>query len=248
MGTCLALIPIYKSELSSDEDFSVRNSLANLAGQEVRWLAPTGLDIKPYSDKYGVSKALVLDKAFFASIETYSQLLLSDELYAFLADYEFLLICQTDAIVLRNDLNRWLMTDYDYIGAPWPSGWEFKTWAFKPADFPEGISLRAFVGNGGLSLRRISAIRDLFKEFPEFRDNWAIKGFPEDLFISFAGSLSTRFRLPNLRVASEFAQELEPDWLARLNGGITPFGVHAWHLQHRTYWESQAFWPKANQS
>lgn len=244
MSNCLTLIPIYKSGLSAEEDFSVRHSLANLTGREVSWLAPHDLDLQPYADRYGISKALVQDKSFFRSIGTYSQLLLSDQLYEHLSEYEFLLILQADAIVLHNGLDRWLESHYDYIGAPWPSGWEFKTNEFKPQEFPDGISLRAFVGNGGLSLRRISAIRQLFAEFDEFRVNWATKGFPEDLFISFAGSLSTSFRLPNLRVASEFAQELEPQWLARLNGHVTPFGVHAWQLRNRDYWESQPFWPK----
>jgi hypothetical protein len=74
---------------------------------------------------------------------------------------EWLLVFQTDSILCANSkqsLNNWL--DYDWVGAPWnPTG--------------------RFGGNGGLSLRRVSAIIDILK------DQTRIDGTdPEDVWLT----------------------------------------------------------------
>ncbi|KAI3392567.1 hypothetical protein diail_5509 [Diaporthe ilicicola] len=76
-----------------------------------------------------------------------------------LAPAEWLLIFQTDSILCANsqlNLNDFL--DYDWIGAPWNPG-------------------SRFGGNGGLSIRRVSAIRDVLRsqaraDFSEAEDVW----------------------------------------------------------------------------
>lgn len=74
---------------------------------------------------------------------------------------EWLLVFQTDSILCANSkqsLNNWL--DYDWVGAPWnPNG--------------------RFGGNGGLSLRRVSAIIEIL------RDQHRIDGSePEDVWLT----------------------------------------------------------------
>ncbi|RFU34017.1 hypothetical protein B7463_g2273, partial [Scytalidium lignicola] len=72
---------------------------------------------------------------------------------------EWLLIFQTDSILCANSrqsLNNWL--DYDWVGAPWDPNAKFG-------------------GNGGLSLRRVSAIVDVLRnqqrmEYMEPEDVW----------------------------------------------------------------------------
>lgn len=72
---------------------------------------------------------------------------------------EWLLVFQTDSILCANSrqsLNNWL--GYDWVGAPWD---------------PEGL----YGGNGGLSLRRVSAILDVLRneeriDFTEPEDVW----------------------------------------------------------------------------
>ncbi|KAL1868481.1 hypothetical protein Daus18300_005915 [Diaporthe australafricana] len=76
-----------------------------------------------------------------------------------LAPAEWLLIFQTDSILCANsqlNLNDFL--DYDWIGAPWNPG-------------------SRFGGNGGLSIRRVSAILDVLRsqaraDFSEAEDVW----------------------------------------------------------------------------
>lgn len=246
MRSCIVLIPIYKPEWSAEEHLSISHSLANLQGQLVCWLCPEGLDVSPYQATFGVQQVVRFPAPFFTSIENYSRLLLSPAFYDVFKSYEFMLICQPDAIVLKPELPRWLAlshNQFDYIGAPWPNGWEFRTADFMPEQFPQGTSLRAFVGNGGLSLRRIQGILALLDEFNDFRLKWYERGLPEDLFLSFAGANSMAFRVPNPRLASLFAQELEPAYLARLNNQELPFGIHGWPIVNREYWEAQPWWP-----
>lgn len=244
--SCVVVIPIYKSEWSAEEHLSISHSLKNLGGHPVCWLCPETLDTREYSAEFGVEHSVRFPPAFFTSIENYSRLLLSAPFYEVFKSYDFMLICQPDAIVLRPELTHWLNLSaerFDYLGAPWPKGWEFRTSDFMPERFPEGTSVRAFVGNGGLSLRRIRGILDLLNEFEDFRARWYEKGLPEDLFISFAGANSMSFRVPNPRLASLFAQELEPAYLAQLNNNELPFGIHGWPIVNRNYWESQPWWP-----
>lgn len=95
-----------------------------------------------------------------ASQEEISRFLTNLWLYeTVLAPAEWLLIFQTDSILCANaqrNLNDFL--DYDWIGAPWNPG-------------------ARFGGNGGLSIRRVSAIIDILRsqaraDFSEAEDVW----------------------------------------------------------------------------
>jgi hypothetical protein len=74
---------------------------------------------------------------------------------------EWLLVFQTDSILCANSrqsVNNWL--EYDWVGAPWN---------------PQG----RFGGNGGLSLRRVSAIIDVLRN--QVREEF---GAPEDVWLT----------------------------------------------------------------
>ncbi len=227
---CIVLIPIYKPSFSSEEFRNVRFSLDQLKSQncEISWLAPSSLDRAYYSREFPSIEWSIHPDIFFKSVSGYSRLLLSDEFYKEYYSYEFMLILQPDAVILRPTLNEWLETPYDYIGAPWPSGWQYHL----PIRFSSGVrsvEFRAFVGNGGLSLRRPKRIVQLFHEFPEARSLWRDAGNPEDLLISMVATLSKDFITPSIGVASQFSIELDFDFLFELAGEL-PFGVHEMSL------------------
>ncbi len=84
--------------------------------------------------------------------------MLRTDLYRAFCHFEFLLIAQTDAFLIRSlpTTERW---DFDYLGAPWEPPWT-KRWdrreqRIRSAHRLRGRRLR--VGNGGLSLRRTAA-------------------------------------------------------------------------------------------
>lgn len=46
--------------------------------------------------------------------------MLSAEFYERFLAWDYILLCQTDAFVFRDELADWCARGYDYIGAPWP--------------------------------------------------------------------------------------------------------------------------------
>lgn len=227
MSSCAVVIPIYKRQLSEDEIYSVTKSLANLTGHDVYWIAPTSLEIGDYQKLFGLQKIERFDDAYFMDIAGYNRLLVSEQFYERFIDYDYMLICQPDAVVLKPELQAWIDKGYDYIGAPWPNGYSL-TLQTRRIPLEGGIPCTAFVGNGGLSLRRISACMGLIKEFDDVSASWHFHGHAEDLFFSFAGALSLSFKMPNLMTAANFSFDIDPVYLHRLTGGKTPFGIHAW--------------------
>ena len=223
----VVLIPVYKPRLPAHEEAALAVSLKNLEGWPIWFLGPEGLDIGWYREQARQSEYLALAPAYFQSARTYSQLLLNPAFYAHVRDFDYHLICQTDAIVLKPTLSEFLTQDYDYWGAPWPNGWSIDL-PVKIGDRTEIFKLNAFVGNGGLSLRKTQAVAALLYEFPETLKDWMAVGNPEDLFISLLGGLSAHFKVPNMRKAAGFAVELEPRRMMFLNNGELPFGAHQW--------------------
>jgi hypothetical protein len=56
---------------------------------------------------------------FFGSVAAINRLHLSPLLYQSFEDYRYIFIYHLDALVFSNQMERWLATDVDYIGAPW---------------------------------------------------------------------------------------------------------------------------------
>lgn len=241
MSTCAVVIPIYKPHLNDDEVFSVKKSLSNLAGHEVYWVAPASLDITYYQNTFGVQGVERFEDPYFANIVGYNRLLVSTFFYERFANHEFMLICQPDAVVLKPELHLWLEKPYDYIGAPWPKGYSF-TIHTKHIPMEGGVTCTAFVGNGGLSLRRSKACMDLIREFDDVSANWHTYGHAEDLFFAFVGTLSRHFLMPNLMTAATFSHDIDPQYLQHLTNHALPFGVHAWEKYDRAFWENLPSW------
>jgi hypothetical protein len=235
MQSVIVLIPIYKTELDPLETYSLDRSLASLVGREVRFIGPSGLDMTLYAERYPSVPFIGFDDASFASIPGYNRLLLNSEFYQRFADYEFMLILQTDAIVLRDELDYWCAQPFDYVGAPWPDGYELfvNLGLFEGA---YGKRVKVQVGNGGLSLRRIIKCISLLDEFDIAISVFSHTGSSEDLFFSVMGALSGDFIIPNEITASRFSLELKPSYYVAVNGGKLPMGGHAWWKHEPEFW------------
>ena len=226
MLKCAVVIPIYKSELTEFEISNTVISINNLKGHDIYLLCPENLDTNKIDNHLGIKLPTIRFEDFnFQSIQAYSKLILSKLFYDRFTNYSHILICQTDAIILKSELEYWLDQPYDYIGAPWPDGFEL-TIKTKHIPIPTGIKCKAFVGNGGLSLRRVKGCLELFEEYDDIHSEWIEMGHAEDLFYGFAGYLSMKFRLPNLYTAAHFSHETQPDLMFNLIGNKLPFGAH----------------------
>ena len=231
----IILVPIYRPNLDELEQFSFDKSLSVLARRDVRFIGPKGLDLSLYAERYPSIPFISFDEISFASIPGYNRLLLNPEFYQRFAEHEFMLILQTDAIVLRDELDYWCAQPFDYVGAPLPDNVElFVNLGRFEGD--KGKRLRAMVGNGGLSLRRIGKCIPLLKEFPEAIDFFNRSGSSEDLFFCFMGQLSGDFVMPNEITASRFSLEMKPSYYFAVNGGKIPMGGHAWWKYEPEFW------------
>lgn len=235
MNTCAVAIPVYKPAFTESERFNVETSLANLKGFDVYLYAPQNLDISYYANEIGITKVMRFPDHCFKSIEDYSRLMLSTEFYEALDGYSHVLICQPDAIALKPELQYWVNQPYDYLGAPWPKGFEYNIRS-EHIHIDEGVMSKTFVGNGGFSLRNIKSCLALFDEFPSVRQEWISHGHAEDLFFGLVSTLSKKFRVPNLMVAACFSHETEPEYLYKLIGSTIPFGCHAHEKYAPTHW------------
>lgn len=235
---CIVLIPIYRDTLEPLEQFSLDFSVVRISNYEMRFLAPEKLDVGYYTRRYPGIPVQRFPDVFFASIQGYNQLLLTPSFYEQYFEYEFSLILQTDAVVLRDELSDWMERPYDYLGAPWPIPNELIV-RIPPFDEDRSRHLRVHVGNGGLSLRRNKSCVELLHEYPSALDMFVRSGSSEDLFFSFIGALSKKFILPNEIVASSFSLELSPERYVAMNGGRLPMGAHAWWKHAPQFWMTQ---------
>jgi len=237
MNTCAVTIPVYKKEFTTQEVKNVETSISNLNDFNIYIFAPESLDTHFYESRLGLNKVVRFPDTYFDSVQGYSRLLLTDTFYKAFETYSHLLICQPDAMALKPELGHWIDQPYDYIGAPWTNGWELIIYP-KEIEIPEGIKCRAFIGNGGFSLRNIDSCLKLFNEFESLRQEWVQYGHAEDLFFGFASILSKRFRTPNLMVAACFSHETEPEYFYKLIGNQLPFGCHAHDLNSPKHWDN----------
>ena len=237
-SSVIVVIPVYMAILPKLEEFSLDYSITVLRGRNLCFLASKDLDISYYQKRYPEIAIEYFEPVHFASISDYNRLLLGVELYQRFLGKEFLLILQPDAIVLRDELDAWIARHFDYVGAPWPRGYEL----FVNLDNfsgNRGKRVNVTVGNGGFSLRRIRKTLALFAEFPEALNMFRQSGSSEDLFFSVMGSLSRDFIIPNEMTASRFSLELEPSYYHAINDGQLPMGAHAWWKYDPEFWCAQ---------
>jgi hypothetical protein len=235
MPTTKILVPIYQSKLSPLDEFSLKYSLRVLSGRHVCFIAPKSLDYTYYQLEFPSEEIHLFDDHYFSSISAYNKLMLHRGFYETYAASDFIMIMQTDAIILHDRLGFWEETAYDYIGAPWPQG---MTRSINVDKFSrEGLAktVRSVVGNGGLSLRRTRRCLELLDEFPQAIQLYLNNEFNEDGFFSTLGQLSNNFIIPNELTAATFSLELAPDYYYNITGQ-EPMGVHAWWKYNPEFW------------
>lgn len=139
-------IPMHnRKELTSDEQISFKHLSHYLKDYDKYLVVPEMLDVE-------LPGCMLkrFDNQYFGSVEAYTRLMLTEQFYQAFQDYKYLLIYHLDALVFSDRLSEWCDTDLDYIGPPW-----------FPCDDSPWVKIPR-VGNGGLSLRKISAFLTVF--------------------------------------------------------------------------------------
>lgn len=253
------VVPCYRAALRPFEDVALRQCTSVLGAYDTFFVKPESLDLTSVSAHYGIQWVESFADRYFAGVAGYNQLMLADEFYARFAQYDYLLIYQLDAFVFRDELRAWCDAGYDYIGAPWlPDGRPVPTrgqaiyarlrqlayrWANVIDPAAQGAHKGQYmyaVGNGGLSLRRISKMRAVLKALPTKVEEYGRidgKVHHEDMFFSIeANRYLPRVKVPSFREAAGFAWEQQPAVARALNNGQLPFGCHGWNKLHADEW------------
>lgn len=163
------VIPVYRSDPKKEEIASLKQCFSILGHYDIVLLTYQGLICDAYdrvAKEFKIElKHVFFDESFFGSVEGYNRLCLDRMFYNRFIDYEYMLIYQLDAWVFRDELSHWCSKGYDFIGAPW----------FKKVKDQFSYDFSEFIGNGGLSLRRISfCLRALNYKRPIFSWKWLL--------------------------------------------------------------------------
>ena len=132
--------PVARFPLTADEEISMRHVRKYLSAFDRYIIGPRNLP-KEFSD-FTLKK---FPSRYFKDRFAYNRLMLNERFYRAFAEYEYILIYQLDCLVFSSNLEEWCRRGWDYVGAPWLRN---------PTKPDEGLST---VGNGGLSLRRVSS-------------------------------------------------------------------------------------------
>ena len=236
MNKCVTLVPVYKSRLTKNEELTLKFSIFELKLKNIVFIGPEKFDYSYYQENF---KHITIEKfsnEYFESVQGYSKLMLNLDFYNLFSSSTFMLLYQTDALIIRNDIESWCNQDFDYIGAPWPDKFQYLMQFDNFQNNP--INVSASVGNGGLSLRRIQKCRELINEFPELHSFFINTGSSEDLFFGIGSNISRNFRTPNEITASLFSLELQPEKYYQINGKSISMGAHAWEKYNPKFWYS----------
>lgn len=215
------LVPVYKEKLSELEQISFDQLLRVLGHYPIIFVGPQGLSVD-----YGKGSAnfpfVGFQKDYFTSEASYSMLLLNPLFYRVFKEYEYILIYQLDAFVFNDRLAEFCRYGYDYWGAPiYRAGYNF---------FWQALGLR--VGNGGLSLRKVSSAIRALEESKEWLRNNPFKDVLEgweDLFWSCLGGREDfDFTCPPVNLAIQFSVQDDVCHAFKNFKKNNTFGCHGW--------------------
>lgn len=214
-------VPIYRTIPTEVELYSFLR-LKQLEIENVVLFGPTDINIDSYRQWWPDIPFESFESRHFLSVDTYNRLMLSTGFYERFADrYEWLLIHQLDAFLFSDRIESFCKLAYDYFGAPWKEGQLMCPGTSNPRVL-QLLGKRIYVGNGGLSLRKIPSTIDLLERRKSGARHWKMN---EDGFFSYWGVRDRTFRGCPVEVASKFAFEADPEYWLRLNGGLA-MGCH----------------------
>ena len=250
------VIPVYRTALSKTEELSLGQCAKMLSDYDIIFVKPEHLDITSISQRCRGAHEEAFPDEWFVSRRAYNRMVLEESFYRRFEKYEYILIYQLDAFVFRDELLEWARKGYDYIGAPWlplkeryltTAGriyFHIKAWYkkhFNPRAFRSSKYHAYEVGNGGLSLRKVSTMVEITRFYREKIQELLVDDrefYAEDVFLlRELDNKRKRKKKPSWREAIHFAIEECPAWAYRYNRYRLPFGCHAFDLK-----EFSDFW------
>lgn len=232
MSSVICLVPIYQNELAGNEKKSFEEFTSKVNTIPIHFIAPSDLDTTWYRRIYPEVLIDTFEEWSKQSIDDYNALLLNSEFYRFFGSSDYIFIFQTDAKFLgtKEQLLKFVDMNYDYFGAPWGrDGMRFINRVIPGAGHSRLLRILegeviARVGNGGVSLRKTSAMVSFLDIHKKQIAKWEKA---EDLFIGYYGAKHPKtLHLPDVDTAYQFAAEMDME--QRIKVGQIPMAVHKW--------------------
>lgn len=191
------LTPIWRPRL---DDLAVRlleHSYHANADVPVLFVGPEDLDVGFYRERFPRGQWQGFSPEHFSSVTSYSMWMTSTEPYEAVSGFEFVTICQQDAILLKS-VTEVPMAGTDYLGAPWDPpvrvlrmgrrisvgssfGERQGPW------FTHRFGARISVGNGGLSTRRVASMIEVSRALQTAYPDRVRRGILEDVYFCALG-------------------------------------------------------------
>lgn len=194
--------PIWRAALRPEEAAFVRITETTNPTVDRWFCAPDNLDLAYYEREFPSWRVKTFHPSAFDSVHAYSLWLTAPDFYEAFGDYEFVTICQTDAVLIKSllelDMRESDGSAIDYIGAPWDPPIKVLTIGrrlYVASDFDrrEGLAItrllgrRLDVGNGGLSTRRVGPMIDLTRHLTSRYSEVVRRHTLEDVLICAVG-------------------------------------------------------------
>lgn len=251
-NSIVVIIPIYKSLLNDYDRVSITRTCKVLSLHDIVCIHPEGLDMEQIRMEFPALVFKSFPKSFFDGIMGYNRMMMSSDFYGAFLNYDYMLICQTDAYLFRDELDEWCSKGYDYIGAPWLRRpvydnlvlkicMRFSLWYKHLRGRKSKQDLYNKIGNGGLSLRKVSSHYQVTKDKPTLISEYLARKKKDHLFNEdvFWATEQPHFRYPSVEEALLFSFDKYPALCYQLTEGRLPMGCHAWFKR-----KMKAFWDK----
>lgn len=237
--TVVVVVPIHTAQLKEAEWQTVAHNLQVLQGLKTVLLVPERVDVSGFPEFVSLCEIRRIPDRWMTvgSLRGYNEMMLSEAFYRLFEDYDYMLVCQPDAWIFRNEVMAWCRRGYDYVGAPW---WRKGIWSLPLLRlfFPKRRKLYGRVGNGGLSLRRVESFQRVCRE-QKSRITYYLSQthhtFGEDVFWAVEPE---GFRYPTMDEALMFSFDTRPERCYEATGHRLPMGCHGWLKPQRIdFWK-----------
>lgn len=257
------IIIAHRASITVYERISLLQCLKVFASRPIFIVCPKNMDITQYKDISSRINFDFIPPYWQKDYRSFNRLKILPFLYKRYIDYDYLLFYELDAFVFRDELDFWMSMDYDYIGAPWKSGW----------DNADEDSPFIGVGNGGFSLRKVKSHIRVLQSFsyvdnpkvlaqvwfkrnflakvvtiPFFILDLTVRNNTYFLFNSYRGNEDVFwgqvangnvnwFNVAPIDDALKFSFETHPHSLYLMNQQNLPFGCHGWWKYDFEFWK-----------
>lgn len=203
MKKCCIVIPTHKEKLSGNEERSFLRALEIFKNKDIKLIIPNNISTE-YFDAYKKQynfEIISVSKEWQRNYKAYNKMCCNKNFYKLFKNYEYILIYQTDCWVFEDRIDEFIKLGYDWYGAPWPHHHDS-------------------VGNGGLSLRKVSKMIEITSENKFNGDS--VEGAEDTWFCQNKGN---ELNICDLENACNFSMEnITSRYLQKIK--TIPMGLH----------------------